>query len=87
MAAAIPAIELANYAHPAGIGRPHGEPGALDRARAIVRLHQVRTQRFVGPQVRALAEEVDVLLAQCSAEGVGVRVTPLRPSPQVMRKR
>ncbi len=66
--APVPVVELAHHAHAPGIGRPHGEV----HAGHAVAYHGVGAQLLVQAQVRALAHEVDVQLAQARAEAVGV---------------
>ena len=73
VATAVPAVELADHAHPLGVGGPDREGGAgnaLHRAR-------VRTQLLVQAEMGALGQEVDVGLAQHRREAVGVLDQPL----------
>jgi hypothetical protein len=68
MAAAVPAVEIADHADPLGIGRPDreqrpGDPGHLVRPGA---------QQAVGVAVPALAEQVEIEVGELRPVGVGV---------------
>jgi hypothetical protein len=56
----VPAVEVADEAHGARIGRPHREPCAI----GVVLLREMCAELLVQPDVSALAEEVDVLAGE-----------------------
>src|SRR5690606_25155139 len=56
----IPAVEVAHHRHPPGRGRPHGE-GDAGFAMAA---GEVRAELLVQAEVRALVEQIDVVIAQ-----------------------
>ncbi len=68
MGRAVPVVEVADHAHAPGVGRPDGEAGALD---ALVG-HRVRAQRVPQLLVPALADQVQVQLAEGGQEAVRV---------------
>ncbi len=70
MAAAVPGVEVADDGHTAGVRRPDGEAHAFDLADS----HRVRAEEGVGPQVRAFAEEMQVVVVDQRAEGIGVGI-------------
>ena len=61
-----------------GVRRPDGEARAGD----AFELHRVRSELLVEPEVAALAEEVEVLLAENRGETVGSSISALRPLPR-----
>ncbi len=68
VAGAVPEVEAAGHPDPARVRRPHREAGARD---AVVR-HRVRAERLPQLLVPALADQVQVQLAQCGQEAVRV---------------
>jgi hypothetical protein len=58
MGACVPAVEVADDRHAVGVGRPYREVDALDAAI----LDQVGAQLLVETKVRALVEEMKVLV-------------------------
>ncbi len=70
VAAAVPGVEVADHRDAAGIRRPDGEANAIDIADG----HRMRAEKGVGPQVRALAEEVKIGVGDQRTEGVRVGV-------------
>ena len=68
MASPVPAVEIADHADALRVGRPDGEAGArhaVDRA-------QLRAELVVNPPLVALAEQVQVRLAQRRQERIRV---------------
>lgn len=59
MAAAVPAVEVADDAHGARVGRPHRERDAVDAVVVV----QARAEHVPQPLVPALADQVQVELA------------------------
>ena len=74
MAAAVPAVEVADHADPLGVRRPHGEAGAAH----AVRRADVRAELVIDAPLIALAEEIQVRLAQCRQEGIRIARAPHR---------
>ena len=68
MAAAVPAIEVADDADPRGARRPHAEGDAVDRVDG----KRLRPQPVIELQVIALGEQVGIDLAEQQSERVGV---------------
>src|SRR5262249_6882454 len=63
IAAAAPAVEIADHGQGFGVGCPHGEARARGRIRSG-RGHGMRAKRLVSAEVRSLAEVIDVLSCQ-----------------------
>ena len=66
--ASVPEVEVPDHRDAPGVRGPHGEARACD----AFELYRVRPELFVEPEVVALAEEVNVLLAEHSGKPVGV---------------
>ena len=66
--APVPAIEVANHAHALRIGRPYGEVNAGDATDR----HCVRAELLPRAQVRALAEQMEVVVRQDLTELIGI---------------
>ncbi len=66
--ATVPPVEVADDADAIGIGCPHREVHPGDRSE----LDGVRAQLLVGAQLGALADQVEVEIAQDAAEAVGI---------------
>ena len=81
---AVPGVEVADHAHRAGVGRPHREGDALDRAARGLVPADVRAEHLPQPLVAALADQVLVELAERGhpavrvVDRVGVRRRPDR---------
>src|SRR5579864_799274 len=56
MTAAVPQIEVADHAHPAGIRRPNREHNAVN----ILDAHKVRAQPVISLKMRAFTQQVDI---------------------------
>jgi len=72
--AAVPTVEVADDTHPVGVGSPDGKVNAARGAE----IDDVRTELLVRPVLRALAEEVEVEIAENAA--VTVRVVDDAPA-------
>ena len=72
MAAAIPAVPVADHAHPLGVRRPHGEDDAVD----LLQARRVRAELVVDAVVGALAEQMKIVAGQRRGEPVGVLDLP-----------
>src|SRR6185437_607593 len=59
MTRGIPAVEFADYGNGGRVGRPDGE---MRSARAFRGADGMRTELFIRPDVRAFAEEIDVVI-------------------------
>ena len=68
VAACVPVIEVADDAHLRRVRRPHREGGARD----ALQLAHDRPQHLVGTQVRALAQQPGVGLAEDGRESIGI---------------
>ena len=72
VAAAVPVVEVADHAHPLGVGRPDGE---VDAPEPLVRA-EVCPQSLVVAEVRPLAQQVEVEVGEHRPEAVGVDELP-----------
>ena len=72
VAARVPAVEVADHGHARGVRRPDREAHAVDRVDALAQRRRVRAQHLERPQVAALAEVVQVQLADQRPDPVGV---------------
>ena len=68
VASRIPGVEVADYAHPGGVGRPDGEVDPLD----AIDYADLCTELLVGAIVPALVEQVQVVVGQEVREGIGI---------------
>ncbi len=68
MPAVVPEIEIAKHGNARGIRCPHRKTGADD----AIELTLPRAEDFIGPQMRSLAEQPDIGLAEDRREAVGV---------------
>ena len=68
----VPAVEVADDGHRAGVRGPHGEGGAHDVAQGRVVAAHVGAQHLPEPLVAALADQVDVQLTEGGQEVVRV---------------
>ncbi len=65
---AVPSVEVADHADPVGVRSPDREGDPVDLAEGP----RMRAHRFPETAVGALAEEIDILLAENGAIGVGI---------------
>ena len=72
VAAAVPAVPVADHADPLGVGRPHREDHAVD----LLDARGVGAELVVDAVVRALAEQVQVVAGERGGEPVGVLDLP-----------
>ena len=68
MAAAVPIVEFTDHRHALRIRRPHAEMHAF----GTFVFHQMRTQRFIRPQMRALAQQPRIQRLQARGETVSI---------------
>jgi hypothetical protein len=66
--AAVPVVEAAHHRHALGVGRPDGEAHAV----GAVQLRGLGAHAAPGFQQAALVEQVDFLVREQGAEGVGI---------------
>ncbi|MET3262896.1 hypothetical protein ABIF38_004402 [Bradyrhizobium japonicum] len=68
MAPSVPEIEVADHADPARIRRQHHEADTVD----TVERHRMRAERVVDALMRALAEQIEIEIAQDRRKPVGI---------------
>jgi hypothetical protein len=67
-APSVPVVEIADHAHALRVGRPDRE----GRPRDALHRYRMRAELFIRPQMRPLAEQVDVELLEHGPETVRV---------------
>jgi len=68
VAPSVPAVEVADHAHPAGIGGPHGEEKALNAAEVEKMGTELAIDRIAG----GVADPREIVMREKGAEAVGI---------------